>query len=97
MTVAASPVESSTPTPTPSSSPGRVFDRVRSGVVRLHTLTCDGGVSGSGLLVAPDLVLTVAHVVEGSDGVFSVRTDDQLAEGRVVAYERDHELALIRL
>ena len=95
VTVVATTVAS--PTPTPSTTPRRVFDRVRSGVVRLQTLACRGGVSGSGLLVAPDLVLTVAHVVEGSNGTFSVRTDDQLAQGRVVAYERDHELALLRL
>jgi S1-C subfamily serine protease len=52
----------------------QIAESVQSGVVRVQTVTCGGIATGSGFLLAPNLVATVAHVVEGAASV-SVRGD----------------------
>ena len=51
--------------------------------------------SGSGVLVAPGLVATNAHVVEGGSG-FRLEADGARDEGRLVAVDPMHDLALLR-
>ena len=51
--------------------------------------------SGSGVFVAPGLVATNAHVVEGGAS-FALEADGTRAEGRVVAVDPMHDLALLR-
>src|SRR3712207_18624 len=94
--------ERATTTPTPSQSPvaptdwSKVFASVSSGVVRLDVVGCDGnGGTGTGFLVDPTLVATVAHVVEGykTIRVTSPKTG-LVTAGRVVGYDHAHDLAL---
>lgn len=93
-----------TPSPTPLSSsptpePPSLGDSValaRSGVVRIEATHCDGGVSsGSGFLVGPDMVATVAHVVDGAR-TLSLRTPGGVLRGEVVGVDADAEVALVR-
>lgn len=76
-----------------------VYAQVSSGVVRLDTVGCSSnGGTGTGFLIAPDLVATVAHVVEGAP---LVRVTDPVLErsmsGTVIGVDHDHDVALVRL
>ena len=51
--------------------------------------------AGSGVFVAPGLVATNAHVVEGGAG-FALEADGTRGEARTVAVDRMHDLALLR-
>ncbi len=65
------------------------------GVIRIETTACGGGGVGSGFLIAPNLVATVAHVVVGADSV--VLRDGTISRtGTVVGLDADHEVALVR-
>ena len=65
------------------------------GVVRVETTACDGGGVGSGFLITPTLVATVAHVVE--DGVSIVlRQGSTITTGTVIGIDPETDLALVR-
>lgn len=97
-----SPASSGTPSPTePSPDPptwAEIFDAADEAVVQLSVLQCqDGPVSGSGFLVAPDVVVTAAHVVEGA-GAISVHTPgDDVVAGVVMGTDPSTDTALVRL
>ncbi|MGN6522995.1 MAG: S1C family serine protease [Actinomycetes bacterium] len=93
-----SPLATSTATPSgaPTASFAAMFDRDRTGVIRITTTACDGGGVGSGFLVAPDLVATVAHVVEGAQVIGLESDNGEVSDGRVVGYDLAHEVALVR-
>ena len=74
---------------------GELFETVSDGVVRIETTTCDGGGVGSGFLIAPDLVATVAHVVEGSASI-TLRAGDEYTSGEVIGMDPTREVALVR-
>lgn len=81
---------------TTPSRPGEWFTQLRTGVVRLQSVTCDGVATGSGFLIAPNLVATVAHVVDGATSL-SVRGDGGVVTGTVIGIDVKREVALIRL
>lgn len=83
-------------TPTPSGDLAAVYKRVSGGVIRIETTACNGGGVGSGFLVAPDLVATVAHVVRGANSVV-LRDDDSTQTGTVIGFDSRHEVALVRV
>lgn len=96
-----SPSSAGSSTPTASAAPpnqdlAAVYRQSADGVVRIETTACGGGGVGSGFLIAPDYVATVAHVVANADTV-AVRDDDQDASGVVVGFDQSHDLALVRL
>jgi S1-C subfamily serine protease len=91
--------KSAPPTPaSPSPSPtdlASLYETVADGVIRIETTTCQGVWTGSGFLIAPDLVATVAHVVDG--GTKIVLSDGSTSRvGTVVGFDRAHEVALVR-
>jgi hypothetical protein len=73
-----------------------LFARVSSGVVRIETTACVRGGAGSGFLVAPDLVATAAHVVDGAHAIVLRRDDGTGVEGRVIGLDTVHDVALVR-
>lgn len=92
----ATPTEPSTATVT--ATPRTWADtarEVRSGVVHLSVQGCQSGAVGSGSLVAPDLVLTAAHVVAGASYI-TLRTQSDVTTGYVVSYDPSTEIALVR-
>lgn len=93
--VPAIPVTSTPAPPDVPSDFSTAYATVSSGVVRVETTRCDGVITGSGALVAPDLVLTAAHVVGGYASV-QLLAGDQSATGRVVGYSTQDDLALVR-
>jgi S1-C subfamily serine protease len=54
---------------------------------------------GSGVIVAPDLVLTCFHVAWGNPpGIFTVlRRDGKPFKGELIAYQRKYDLALLKV
>ena len=66
------------------------------GVVRVIGTACGLGVSGSGWVAAPGLVVTNAHVVAGSDDTaVSLEDDDTRRDAVAVHYDPSNDLALL--
>ena len=63
------PTTSLPTTTTTTLSFAQLYSTDSSGVIRIEGTSCDGGDVGTGFLVAPDLVLTVAHVVAGTNTI----------------------------
>jgi S1-C subfamily serine protease len=67
------------------------------GVVGLTVTGCSTGEAhGSGIVMAPGLVLTAAHVVKGADEI-NVTDGDHSTTASVVAFDPDMDLAYVRL
>lgn len=74
----------------------RSVAEVKSGVVRIETTYCDGSVaSGSGFLIAPDMIVTAAHVIQDAHTI-SLRTHTAASRGIVVGEDPDRDLAVLR-
>lgn len=66
-----------------------------SAVVGLVVDSCDPGVEiGSGMVVAPGLVLTSAHVVAGADGI-TIDQGGRSSAGEIVAFDPEMDLAYV--
>lgn len=91
----ASPTPGPTPSPTPDGDFRALYREVYDGVVRLEVVTCSGAGTGSGALVADDLVVTAAHVVEDAQSV-QLLVGDTSAAGEVVGLSPGEDLALVR-
>ncbi|MFC5268148.1 S1C family serine protease [Kribbella qitaiheensis] len=76
---------------------------MRTGVARLQVATCSASGSGSGLLIAPNLILTAAHVVYGAKSITialdsgAAGGDSAIRQAQVVALDRSADLALVRV
>ncbi len=68
-----------------------------SGVFRIHTNVCDGGTSGgTGFLVAPGVIATAAHVIEGTYGLTVDRFDgDPRLPATPIAVDLAEDVALL--
>lgn len=76
-----------------------LYKNVNGGVVRIETTTCDGGGIGTGFLVAPNLVATVAHVVEGAAALSLTIGDNGsggTTSGVVVGLDPQSDVALVK-
>lgn len=95
----ASTTGKSAPTVTPAKKPrtwAAIFNAVSSGVVRIDTSYCDSWATGTGFLVGPHLVATVAHVVEGAGGIRVTSPALGIAtSARVIGIDHDRDLALL--
>ena len=72
-----------------------LYSQVSDGVVRIETTACNGGDVGSGFLIAPDLVATVAHVVNGAVSIV-IRANGTTTTGTVVGIDTQADLALVQ-
>ena len=75
-----------------------VVEDTRSGVVHLSVFGCspEESGSGSGFLIAPDLVVTAAHVVEGAAST-SAAVDEQIRDATVLGLDHEADVALLQL
>ena len=92
-TVTAAPPATSTPTPTMDFA--TIYKRQQSGVIRIETVSCTNSGVGTGFLLSPTLVATVAHVVTES-AVVSLVNGTQRTTGTVIGSDPTHDLALVR-
>jgi S1-C subfamily serine protease len=73
-----------------------VVAQVQSGVGQLSVTGCDFNATGTGFMVAPDLMVTAAHVVADASAI-SIRFGGASVEGAVLGFNELADLALIRL
>ncbi len=64
-------------------------------VTKMEGAACGRVQDGTGFVVAPDLVVTNAHVVAGEDDTTVIRDDGKRFDGTVVAFDPDRDLALV--
>jgi serine protease Do len=72
-----------------------LYRQVSDGVMRIETTACNSGGVGSGFLLSPDLVATVAHVVEGAVSIV-IRQNGITTTGTVIGIDTHADLALVR-
>lgn len=69
---------------------------VMTAAVQVEANGCNDSTSlGAGSFVAPELVLTVAHVVAGSHSVYVILANGQRVDATVVAIDRNKDLAVL--
>jgi serine protease Do len=73
-----------------------VVAEVQSGVGQFSVTQCDGSSTGTGFLVAPNLVVTAAHVVDQASAI-RVSFDGTAVRGLVLGFNELADLALVRL
>jgi serine protease Do len=97
------------PAPTATTSPGTtsasasgqppsfssLYNQEQSGVVRLETVGCDDSGIGTGFLLSPTDVVTVAHVIDQAV-VISLIDHGQRTVGTVIGVDSARDLALVR-
>ncbi|MBW3621036.1 MAG: MarP family serine protease [Actinobacteria bacterium] len=91
------PAPDTGPPPSEIPVPPDVVARVTASTVNVEVDACGGRFEGSGWTVAPDRVVTNAHVVAGADVVTVRRPDGQVREGRVIAFDGGVDLALLAI
>jgi S1-C subfamily serine protease len=75
----------------------QVVARVSASTVRIEGEACRRPRNGSGFAVAPEVVVTNAHVVAGQRQTSVVRPDGRRLAAVVTAYDPDRDLALLRV
>ncbi len=73
-----------------------VLDRVARSTVKVEGVACRRIQEGSGFVVAPDLVVTNAHVVAGEPETVVERLDGTEVGAEVVAFDPERDLAVLR-
>jgi S1-C subfamily serine protease len=69
----------------------------RPSVLRITGSACGLGVSGSGWVIAPQTVVTNAHVVAGMDDVRVDRRDGAYRDATVIAFDPSDDVAILRV
>jgi S1-C subfamily serine protease len=70
-------------------------DRVAASVVKVEGLACSRIQDGTGWVVAPDTVVTNAHVVSGETDTEVVRNDGRRLDATIVAFDPERDLAVL--
>jgi S1-C subfamily serine protease len=73
-----------------------IVAKVRTGVVRLETTTCDGTTVGTGFLIRPRLIATVEHVVDGATAISVKQNGRLLTSATIIGSDPDIDVALLR-
>jgi S1-C subfamily serine protease len=76
-------------------STGFEFEQASLGVVRIEAEGCLDGSVGTGVLVDERHVVTVAHVVAGSDEIY-VETETEAGKAVAIGFDEERDLALLR-
>lgn len=83
------------PAPTGPGVPSDLVSRVTASTVRVNGVACDVRVAGSGFSVAPDTVVTNAHVVAGTTATSVLRPDGRTLPATVEIFDPNRDLALL--
>jgi len=83
------------PPPTAAGIPQDVVDSVVRSTVKVEGVACRRIQEGSGFVVAPELVVTNAHVVAGEDETIVQRSDGSEVDAQVVAFDPRRDLAVL--
>jgi S1-C subfamily serine protease len=85
----------SQPNTTSASSAEQLVAKVRNGIIRIQTTTCDADYVGTGFVVGPRLVATVEHVVDGAAAIVLKRNHKVLGSATVIGEDPVRDLALL--
>ena len=92
--IAGPPIPAEPPTPEVLHNP--VVRAAVPSVVRVLGTACGLGISGSGWVAAPGLVVTAAHVVAGEQSTYVVQSGSQVRlSARAVAFDPRNDLAVL--
>jgi uncharacterized membrane protein required for colicin V production len=82
--------------PDPALQNSAVVQNVRPSVLKIHARapSCSRALEGSGFVIAPERMMTNAHVVAGTSEVV-VETDDGQLDARVVLYDPETDVAVL--
>jgi uncharacterized membrane protein required for colicin V production len=82
--------------PDPALQASAVVQRVKPSVLKIHAKapSCERALEGTGFVIAPQRVMTNAHVVAGSNEV-SVEVGDRQLRARVVLYDPETDVAIL--
>lgn len=83
--------------PDPGLLATRGVQRARASVLRITGTACGLGVAGSGWVIAPELVVTNAHVVAGMEDPRVDRHDEDYLDAVVVAFDPRDDVAILRV
>lgn len=89
------PLVGSAPPPADGGLSAQMLARVAASTVKVDGVACRHRREGSGFVVAPDVVVTNAHVVAGEDETSVLRPDGKRLTAKVTAYDSDRDLALL--
>ncbi|MDQ1395454.1 MAG: hypothetical protein QOG64_713, partial [Acidimicrobiaceae bacterium] len=85
------------PPPAASGLSTATIGRVTNSTVRVEGQACDRLQDGSGFAVAPDTIVTNAHVVAGERKTVVFRPDGAKLAATVVVFDSDRDLAILRV
>src|SRR5207248_10328024 len=92
------PTPNTGPPPPDSGLSPAVVSKVKQSTVRVEGQACDRVQDGSGFTVAPDMVVTNAHVVAGEKKTYVYRgIDGYRMPAITVAFDTDRDLALLHV
>jgi len=93
------PAPQAGPPPATTGIPKPIIDRVTASTVKVEGIACDRMQEGSGFTVAPDTVVTNAHVVAGHrPGRTQVaRPDGRRLDAAIVVFDPARDLAVLRV
>jgi S1-C subfamily serine protease len=74
-----------------------IADQVARSTVKVEGVACRRVQEGSGFVLAPDLIVTNAHVVAGEDDTQVRLLDGTARDATVVAYDHRRDLAVLRV
>jgi S1-C subfamily serine protease len=82
--------------PDPALQASAVVQRVHPSVLKIHAKapSCDRALEGTGFVIAPQRVMTNAHVIAGANEV-SVESGDRTLRARVVHYDPETDIAVL--
>ncbi len=83
------------PPPAASGLSTETANRVSRSVVKIEGIACSRIQDGTGFVVAPDTIVTNAHVVAGEPETDVVRDDGTRLRGTVVAFDPRRDLAIV--
>ncbi len=85
------------PPPAASGLPAAVLNQVEASTVKIEGKACSQVQDGSGFVVAPNLVVTNAHVVAGERATEVIRPDRSRARAVVTLFDSARDLAVLRV
>ena len=82
--------------PDPALQASAVVQRVHASVLKIHAKapSCERALEGSGFVIAPQRVMTNAHVVAGTNEV-NVESGDRKLRAKVVHYDPETDIAVL--
>lgn len=85
------------PPPSAIPVPQETVDRVAASTVKVEAAGCGAAFAGSGWTVAPDTIVTNAHVVAGADSLQVLRRDGSRLDATVVVFDDDDDVAILQV